>query len=150
MTGTLARLPIDPDLEQAMNALLPHVDRLALIDSEIVAISRASGEYARLGPLYERRGVVIDNIKGWAKRVGVKPAAMRVFAEEFARLRRRNGRKPSLAHLQQAVIVKRDILRGERTEREAAKALADWAAIHAIDRSNGADEAVDYLEKCSG
>ncbi len=148
MADTLPRLPVDPDLEQAMVALLPHVERLAVLDSEIVAINRGGEGYTRLGSMYQRREASLDNITGWAKRVGVKPRAMRIFAEEWARLRKQLGRKPSLAQLQRACIIKQDTLRAERVEREALKALADFAASHAINRDEAATEAVIYLENC--
>jgi hypothetical protein len=148
MAGTLPRLPVDPDLEAAMVALLPHVERLAVIDSQIIAINRGGEGYRQLGPMHERRAACLDNIKGWAKRVNVKPRAMRIFAEEWARLRKHLGRKPSLAQLQRAVIVKQEALQAERVEREALKALADFAAAHAIHRAEAGAEAIIYLENC--
>lgn len=150
MSSTLPRVPVDPDLENALRALEQHVTHLSLLNGQIKAINRGGDGYKKLGPLHDRRAACLDNITGWAKRIGVKPRAMRIFAEEWLRLRNSLRRKPTLAQLQKACIVKQAILREEDDERDALRALADFAASCAAERRAAGDEAVTYLEKCSG
>lgn len=149
MTAAIARLPVDPDLERAMRELAPTAARLRQIEEQLV-VKGSDQHYSQYGHKIVMRDDAWRAIAGRAKILNLRPGSLRLFIEEHESLRKRLGRRPTLAQLQRAVIIANDVRKRDLATRQADEAVAHFRAIHATSAADDAEAAVVYLEKCSG
>lgn len=149
MSATIHRLPVDPDLERALSELAHVAVRLRAIEADLVKYSAAE-RYTT----YAHRIVLLGDcrraIAGRAEQLNVRPGSLLLFIEEAARLRKRHGRKPSLAQLQRAVADALDVRQRDLSSRRAEQAVADFQARHAGRDVEDGVAAAEYLEACRG
>lgn len=145
--SALARVPVDPDLERAIRELTPVALRLRMIEDDLIAVG-ADREFAR----YHHKIVMRDDasraIAGRAEQLNLKPGSLRLMIEEWERLRRQSGRRPTLAQLQRAVIAANAIRQGDRLTRLSEQAVAQFRAKRATIDAADAEAGVKYLEAC--
>jgi hypothetical protein len=148
MSATLHRLPVDPDLERAVVELAGTAVRLRQVEEDLIRHA-ADERYAT----YAHRIVLLNDarraIAGRAEVLAVRPGSLLLFIEEHARLRKRTGRKPSLAQLQRAVGDALDVRQRDLSTRRAEQAMADFHARHAADEVDDGLDAIRYLEACA-
>lgn len=148
MSATLHRLPVDPDLERALSELAPVAARLRELEADLI---RHDGK-ERYRTFAHRVSMLDDTrraIASRAEQLSVKPGSLLLFIEEAAQLRKRHGRKPSLAQLQRAVLDALAVRKRDLSERQADEVVARFRADHADQLVEDGNDAVRYLQACA-